>query len=176
MIVKSLPSQPHPIISYLKVGRLLYASLVLFIIESWFFWNLYIASYGVLRYMWFCCFLFSVVHIFLVMMDGWSRYQNYKRAKDQFYTHGFKKRIARLYLVSKCQRIAAEVAAEELGLESKIKKYYKSKNIKWYHFIPSFILKDPFFLFRDYFWSRTFLEKHYRARYNYRSLGKELSI
>ena len=62
------------------------------------------------------------------MMDGWSRYQNYKRAKDQFYIYGFKKRICNLYIGSKCQSIAALVAAKELGISErtlyrKIKEY-----------------------------------------------------
>jgi hypothetical protein len=108
------------------------------------------------------------------MMDGWSRYQNYKRAKDQFFSHGFKNRIAKLYIISKCQRIAAEVAAKELGLESEIKNYYNNVNVKWYHFVPYFMVRDPFFLFRDYFWSKTFLEKHYTPKYDYHRLEKEL--
>lgn len=169
-----LPSQPHPILSYLKVGRLLYAFLILFFLESSLFWNLYITTGENLRPLWsifwFCCFLFSIIQIFLVMMDGWSRYQNYKRAKDQFFDHGFRKRIAKLYLISKCQRMAAEVAAKELGLESEIKYYYKSKNVKWHHFIPYYVIKDPFFLFKDYFWNKTFLEKHYAAKFNYHAL------
>jgi hypothetical protein len=134
MNINSLPPQPHPIISYFRVGRLLYTSLILFILESWIFWNLYIVFDENLKSVWatfwFCCFLFSLVHVFLVMMDGWSRYQNYKRAKDQFFAHGFKNRIAKLYIISKCQRIAAEVAAKELGLESEIKNYYLYSQIR----------------------------------------------
>ena len=178
MNIIKLPPQPHPILSYLKVGRHLYVFLILFIPESWVFWILFIKADGNLRPLWsifwFCCFLFSILQIFLVILDGWSRYQNYKRAKDQFYVHGFRKRIAKLYLISKCQRLAAEVAAKELGLESEIKYYYKSKKVKWYHFVPYSMEKDPFFLFKDYFWYKTFLEKHYTAKFNYLALEHKL--
>ena len=37
MIVTNLPKQPPPFISYLKVGKLLYYSLILFVIEAWFY-------------------------------------------------------------------------------------------------------------------------------------------
>ncbi len=53
-------------------------------------------------------------------MDGWSRFQNYKRAKDLFFVHGFNSKIADMYVGSKCQRNAAIVAAEELGYKDEI--------------------------------------------------------
>lgn len=155
-------------------------SLILFILESWIYWKYLSASLDegsllpILFWAW--CFLFSFIHIYLVMMDGWSRYQNYKRAKDQFYMYGFKKRIAATYMNSKCQRMAAEVAAEELGLENKLKSYYKSCGVRWYHYIPYFMVKDPLFLFKKSFWSRTFLEKNYQAKIDFRNLELESSI
>ena len=106
-------------------------------------------------------------------MDGWSRYQNYKRAKDQFYIYGFTKRIANLYIGSKCQRIAALVAAKELGIENQVKAYYLSKGIKWYHYIPYFMINDPLFLFKKYFWKRTFLEKSYESKFDFQKLQLE---
>lgn len=178
--IKDLPEQPAPIISYLRVGRLLYYSLFLFLLESWFYWIKLKASYfeesiWVIGF-WLVCFLFSFVHIFLVMMDGWSRYQNYKRAKDQFYVYGYTKRICNLYIGSKCQRNAALVAAKELGLEDKVESYYVSKGIKWYHYVPYFMIKDPLFLFKKYFWKRTFLEKSYTAKFDFRKLQLRFAI
>ncbi|OEI79252.1 hypothetical protein AST99_15645 [Formosa algae] len=174
-----LPKQPNSIISYLRVGRLLYYSLFLFLLESWIYWvqlkasflhsNLWIQAF------WIWCFLFSFVHIFLVLMDGWSRYQNYKRAKDQFFEYGFRKRIAANYIISKCQREAAIVAASELGLEEKVSRYYEHCGVKWYHYVPYFMVKDPFFLFRKTFWSRTFLEGNYTPKFNYKKLQLELA-
>ncbi len=110
------------------------------------------------------------------MMDGWSRYQNYKRAKDQFYVYGYTKRIAQLYMGSKCQRMAAIVAASELGIEEKVTSFYESKGIKWYHYIPYFMVKDPLFAFKKYFWKRTFLERGYQSKFDFRTLQLQLSL
>jgi len=175
-----LPPQPHPLVSYLRVGKLLYWSLVLFLLESWFYWVQFQASLEQFSLFWvafwFSCFLFSFVHIFLVIMDGWSRFQNYKRAKDLFFIHGFNSRIPDMYLGSKCQRNAAIVAAEELGYKDEILDYFNHKGIKWYHYIPYFMIHDPLFLFRNYFWERTFLEKVYESKYDYRKLHLERAV
>ncbi len=171
-----LPKQPHWIVSYILVGRLLYASLILFILESYLFWKqLKIALSNEIWYViafWAVCFLFSFVHIFLVIMDGWSRFQDYKRAKDLFYAHGFQPRIARSFIRSKCQRMSAIVAANELNLTQDIKEYYSHRGVRWYHFIPYFMVNDPLFIFKKHFWSRTFLEKNYTPKYNYHQLSE----
>lgn len=175
-----LPPQPHPLVSYLQVGRLLHWSLILFLLESWFYWvqfdNSLERSSLILVAFWFGCFLFSFVHIFLVIMDGWSRFQNYKRAKDLFFIHGFNSKIADMYLGSKCQRNAAIVAAEELGYESEIVNHFRSRGIKWFHYLPYFMINDPLFLFRNYFWERTFLEKFYEAKFDFRRLQLEKAL
>ncbi|MCM5663146.1 hypothetical protein [Galbibacter mesophilus] len=180
MEISNLPIQPHPFVSYLRVGRLLYLSLVLFVLESWVYWKfleaaLQEASLIVILF-WSWCFLFSFIHIYLVLMDGWSRYQNYKRAKDQFFEYGFKERIADTYIGSKCQRIAAEVAAEELGIKKELTDHYISKGVKWYHYIPYFMLREPLFLFKKSFWSRTFLEKNYEAKHDFKNLQLESTV
>lgn len=169
-----LPLQPTWFLSYFRVGRLLYSSLILFILESYIYWVQIVKAqeeeslFGIV--FWIYSFLFSFVHIFLVMMDGWSRFQDYKRAKDLFYAHGFQPRIARSFMRSKCQRMAAIVAAEELGIEKEINQYYYGEGVRWYHYIPYFMVRDPLFIFRKYFWSRTFLEKHYIPKYDYHQL------
>ncbi|CDF78774.1 hypothetical protein BN863_10620 [Formosa agariphila KMM 3901] len=108
-------------------------------------------------------------------MDGWSRYQNYKRAKDQFFEYGFRKRIAANYIVSKCQREAALVAASELGIKEKVANYYEEHGVKWFHYVPYFMVKDPLFLIRKAFWSRTFLERSYTAKFDFKKLQPELT-
>jgi len=160
-----LPKQPPIILSYIRVGKLLYYSLLLFILEAWFFWiklrAAYLEASLPFSVIWLICFLFAFVHIFLVAMDGWSRFQNYKRAKDQFYMHGFNRRIADTYIGSKCQRNAAIVAAEELGIGKTVKDYYVTKGVKWYHFVPYYMVKNPLFFSlvtyfgRDHFWKKT---------------------
>jgi membrane protein implicated in regulation of membrane protease activity len=174
MIFSILPKQPPVIVSYIRVGKLLYYSLLLFILEAWFYWTKLTAAYieasMLFIVFWLACFLFAFVHIFLVAMDGWSRFQNYKRAKDQFYMHGFNRRIADTYIGSKCQRTAAIVAAEELGIGETVKAYYATKGVKWYHWIPYFMVKDPLFFFNKKFWSRSFLEKNYKPKFDYNKL------
>ncbi len=125
---------------------------------------------------WLLFFLFSFLHIFLVLADGWSRFQNYKRVKDQFFMYGFQFRIAENYIGSKCQRMAAMVAAEELGISEELQQYYQDRGVKWFHYIPYFMIQDPFFLFKKRFWSRTFLEKAYKSKFDYRSLQLESAL
>ncbi len=176
MKITTLPVQPSAMFSYFRVGRLLYGALLLFILESWVYgvqlneaikfestaWILF----------WAWSFLFSFIHIYLVIMDGWSRYQNYKRAKDKFFIHGFNEKIALFYIGSKCQRMAAETAAEELGINDQLQQYYQASGVKWYHYIPYFMIKEPFFLFKKIFWSRTFLERFYEPKFDYRAMTK----
>ena len=117
--------------------------------------------------------MFSFVHIFLTIMDGWSRFQDYKKAKDLLFSYGLRPRVADRFIGSKCQRNAALQAARELGVEAELREYYQSKGVKWYHFIPYFMVKDPLFLIRKTFWQRTFLEKYYRPKYNFRNIQLE---
>jgi len=170
--------QPSQFKSYIRVGRLLYYALILFMIEAWFYWikivNAYYESSTPWVLFWIWSFMFSFIHIFLVLADGWSRFQNYKRAKDQFFIHGFNKKIANTYIGSKCQRMAAEVAAEELGIVQEVKAYYIQAGVKWYHYVPYFMIKEPLFLIKKKFWSRTFLEKHYIPKFDYNQLQLEL--
>lgn len=158
----------------------MHGALLLFILESWWYaYELMEAIRSKPLYIigfWLWCFLFSFVHIYLVIMDGWSRFQNYKRAKDQFFRYGFKPRIAHRYIGSKCQRQAALVAAEELGMKDEVLQYYEEQGVKWYHYVPYFMIKDPLFFLKKAFWSRTFLEKRYEPRYDFRSLSVGRSV
>jgi hypothetical protein len=162
--------------SYFRVGRLLYGALLLFILESWVYGvqlrqaiNLEATVWIVF---WAWSFLFSFIHIYLVIMDGWSRYQNYKRAKDQLFIHGFSEKIALFYIGSKCQRMAVKTAAEELGVSDQLQQYYRDFGVKWHHYIPYFMINEPFFLFKKIFWSRTFLERFYEPKFDYRAMAK----
>lgn len=175
-----IPKQPGIISSYWNVGILLHFSVILFIIESWFYWTRLKTAYTSEAYFsaifWLGCVLFAFSHIFLVIMDAWSRFQNYKRIKDNLYVHGFSPKIAAPYMGSKCQRTAFMVAAKELGLEKEVTIYYDKIGIRWYHFIPKFMIDDPLFLFRKSFVSRTFLEKYYKPKFNFRERGINYKI
>ena len=173
----NLPHQSSAFISYLKVGKLLYLSLCLFLVESWFYWQMLSTALTekslAHKIFWLCCFLFSFVHIFLVLLDGWSRFQNYKRIKDQFFLHGFSPHLAQHFIGSNCQRRAVSTAARELGIEKEVKDFYRSKGVKTYHFVPYALLKNPLFHLHPQFWSCTFLEKYYEPRFDYRNLAGE---
>ncbi len=176
----ALPHHPSTFISYLRVGKLLYLSLGIFLFQSWFYWDMFSTAINgnslVKVIFWFYCFLFSFVHIFLVIMDSWSRYQNYKRIKDQFFLHGFSPHLAQHFIGSKCQRRAVCIAGRELGIEAEVKNFYRSKGVKSYHFIPYPLLRNPLFLFHPRFWSRTFLEKYYESKFDLKSLTAEDTI
>ena len=172
-----LPRQPHPWVSYYRVGRLLHWALLLFLLESYVYWVMVkdAFAHGNLFWIgfWLWSFMFSFVHIFLVIMDGWSRFQDYKKAKDLFFMYGFKSRIADRFIGSKCQRNAAIQAAQELGIESEVMEYYANRGVRWYHYVPYFMVRDPLFMIRRAFWERTFLEKHYTPKFNYHEIQLE---
>jgi hypothetical protein len=175
-----LPRQPSAALSFWNVGRVLYYSSLLFIFETLFYWKKFRDAYEghsmVFTLFWLGCLIFAFSHIFLVVLDGWSRFQNYKRIKDYLFMNGFTPKIARLYQTSKCQRNAFLVAARELGMEDEVAHYYRRIGVKSYHFIPYFMIKDPFFLFRRHFWSRTFMEKYYEPKFNYRALKQQIYL
>jgi hypothetical protein len=180
MSIEFLPKQPSKWVSYYRVTSLLMGALLLFILESW--WYGYELFHAILYKgwmpiaFWAWCFMFSFIHIFLVVMDGWSRYQNYKRIKDQFFQYGFQRRIADAYIVSRCQRQAVKVAAAELGIREQVVEYYHNRGVRWYHYVPYFMLQDPLFFFRKAFWSRTFVEKRYTPKFDYRGMALEHAL
>jgi hypothetical protein len=71
--------------------------------------------------------------------------------------------------------MAVETAADELGIGPEVRAYFYEKGYRWFHFIPDFMVRDPLFFFRRYFWDRTFLEKYYEPRFDFRQLECELA-
>lgn len=119
---------------------------------------------------WAWSFMFSFVHIFLVVMDSWSRFQDYKKAKDLFFMYGIRPRTADRFIGSKCQRNAALQAARELGVAEDLLLQFRQRGVRWYHYIPYFMVSDPYFMIRGAFWQRTFLERHYEPKFDYQQL------
>jgi hypothetical protein len=103
----------------------------------------------------------------LSQLDVRSRFQNYKQIKDQFYIYGFDKRILGPVLKSRCQRDAAIVSADELGLKAECNDYFKSFGYKWHHIIPDFVFTHPQFLLSKYFWRTTFFVPKYKSKIDY---------
>ena len=102
-------------------------------------------------------------------LDARSRYQNYKKIKDQIFIYGFRTRILKPILKSRCQRDAAIVSARELGYEKECTDYFKSNGYRWYHIIPDFIFTHPQFLLSKYFWMTTFFVPEYQTKVDYSS-------
>ena len=151
-----------------SIGRNLFFSaalvLVLYywvIVSDAFGWHngseiLSSALYGLLS-----CWCVGIV--LLAFLDARSRFQDYKRAKDLFFVNGFKSRIAKIYIHSKCQRDAARVAAKDLGLLEQLDYFYQSQGYRWYHIFPDFILKKPWIVFSRRYWRKTLFEAQYTS-------------
>ena len=113
------------------------------------------AQYGLLS-------CWSIGIVVLALLDARSRFHDYNRAKDLFFENGFKSRIAKIYIHSKCQRDAARVAAKDLGLLEQLDYFYRSQGYNWYHIIPDIIFKKPWIVFSQY-WRKTLFEPQYTS-------------
>ncbi|HMA66490.1 MAG TPA: hypothetical protein VKO20_01605 [Desulfosalsimonadaceae bacterium] len=100
----------------------------------------------------------------LSQLDARSRFQSYKRVKDNLFTHGFDQRILRPFLRSRCQRDAALAAAEQLGFQHLCRSYYRSQGYRWYHILPDFVFSNAGLLISRQFWQSTFFSRTYRSR------------
>lgn len=164
----------HPLLSYLKAGYLLH---VMMSIELFILWLVFINLSPSLENTTFIT-IFSKIIILAYFgslpvfsqLDARSRYQNYKHIKDQLYSHGFDLRILKPVLKSRCQRDAAQTAAEELGYGDLCRNYFKSSGYCWYHLIPDFVFQKPQFLLSKYFWRTTFFTPTYTPKIDYRNL------
>jgi len=64
-------------------------------------------------HLFFSIYFFSL--IITTQLDAYSRYQNYKMAKDLLHQYGFKKPLIKVFSKSKCQREAIAEAGNCLG-------------------------------------------------------------
>jgi hypothetical protein len=158
-------------IRYWKVGKLLHivAFLAFFIA---------LLSYLVLQNLntdvsisvwiaWLIIFICFFNMAILAELDGYSRYQNYKQIKDQIYLNGYQERLLKPLSKSSCQRAAAMLAGNELGIENKISSYFFNRGYRWYHIIPDFVFSNPLLFFTIYFWRSTFFTPYYKTKFNY---------
>lgn len=107
---------------------------------------------------------FLVSFPILSQLDARSRFQSYKRVKDNLFTYGFDQRLLRPFLKSRCQRDAALAAAEELGFKHVCRSYYRSQGYRWYHILPDFVFSNAGLLISRQFWQTTFFSRTYRSR------------
>ncbi len=112
--------------------------------------------------------LMAVYGAFLFLfaeLDVFSRYQNYKKAKDLFHENGFDPRIARLFIHSRCQRDAVGVAARDLGIKDDLSRYYHGVGYRWFHVLPDFVFKRPMIFFSFRYWQKTLFESRYTLKH-----------
>jgi len=109
--------------------------------------------------------VFGIVLIFFAQMDAYSRFQNYKLAKDLFFENGFQKRVVNLFICSRCQREAIRIAAIDLGIIDELNAYYTSLGYQWFHFIPVFTFHNPMVFITWNFWKKTFFATPYKSKY-----------
>ena len=165
-------------ISYLKAGYLLHLMTLLEI-------TLYVFAFQYLKIgewlnagnlFWKILLLLPfMVAPFFPQLDAYSRFQNYKQIKDHLYLRGFKIRILKPFIQSRCQRDAAMLAAEELGMKAECKQHFYEQGYRWYHLLPDFLFTHPQTLFCKAFWLNTFFAKKYQAKYDFRKISVEIN-
>jgi hypothetical protein len=122
-------------------------------------------GYAFLCYLFFSLYFFSL--IITTQLDAYSRYQNYKMAKDLLHQYGFKKALIRVFSKSKCQREAITEAGKSLGLKKEVNDYFYSMGFRWYHILPIVIAMNPRTLFTKEYWLSTFFVSNYKSKYFY---------
>lgn len=113
---------------------------------------------------------FPALHFLLIFplfaqLDARSRYQEYKKVRDQLILHGPDHRIFKSLCLSRCQRDAALAAARQLDYAAACSGYFSIAGYRWYHFLPDFVKHHPEFLLTATFWRTTFFAPTYEARF-----------
>ena len=105
--------------------------------------------------------------VFTTQLDAYSRYQNYKMAKDLMHQYGFKKSLIKIFSKSRCQRDSFAEAAKSLGYKKEIDSYFYNVGFRWYHILPTIILKKPTTLLTKEYWISTLFVSRYKSKYFY---------
>ena len=158
------------VIRYLQTGYLLHLmcvfSVIMFFYFSRVFLNHWISGAGPGRLIltgYAGSYYFSL--IFFSQLDARSRYQNYKMVKDKFFQYGFDARLLKPFMYSRCQRDAILVAAKEFQFEKTWRELTHSSGFRWYHLLPTMIVRRPLILFTRSYWNKTLFVKAYRSKY-----------
>lgn len=155
-------------IRFAQVGRLLFMTSIVGVILCYSLIGAFLRNSDVDTFTRFFIFMAAysggVLPLFAVL-DARSRFQDYKKAKDLFFRNGFKPKIANLFIHSKCQRDALEIAAKDLGLKAQLDQYYFHKGYRWYHILPNIVLQRPGLLITVRYWKKTLFAPHYPSKY-----------
>jgi hypothetical protein len=98
-------------------------------------------------------------------LDARSRFQEYKKVRDQLIRYGPDRRIFKAMAASRCQRDAAMAAARQLGYADHCSGFFTAAGSRWHHLTPDFVTRRPAFFIRPAFWRETFFVATYHARY-----------
>ncbi|MBU1002877.1 MAG: hypothetical protein KKE73_10175 [Proteobacteria bacterium] len=93
----------------------------------------------------------------IALLDGFSRYREYRRIKHMLSNRGWNRRIFLLVAGSRCQRDAALLAAQETGLGCRARRLFRSMGYRWYHLLPDAVLRNPLAFFHPRFLRNSFL-------------------
>ncbi|BBD07240.1 hypothetical protein [Desulfovibrio ferrophilus] len=93
----------------------------------------------------------------IALMDGFSRYREYRRIKHMLSSRGWNRRIFLLVAGSRCQRDAAMQAAHETGLGQRAQNLFRTMGYRWYHLLPDAVLRNPLMFFHPRFLRNSFL-------------------
>jgi len=97
-------------------------------------------------------------------LDARSRFQEYKRVRDQLARYGPDRRIFKSVAGSRCQRDATMAAARQLGYASRCRACFSAAGYRWYHLLPDVVKGHPRFLVSAVFWRTTFFMPTYQTR------------
>lgn len=101
----------------------------------------------------------------IALMDGFSRYREYRRIKAMLTRHGWNRRVFALVAGSRCQRDAALQAAHEAGHGHRAQRFFRALGYRWYHLFPDAVTRNPLRFFHPRFLRTSFLPgKALRAR------------
>lgn len=166
---------PHPVVSAIWVGRDLLGVTALLAALANHSWTQAAASWsgGQIPVIDGLLAGFFSTNVVLSLLDCRSRYQNFKRLKDQMFLNGTGTKYLKAFTVSRCQREAALSAGKELGLTNELKIKFRQSGYRWYHFIPDFAYRNPLFFTDTRFWRHTFFAPHYRARIDYKKFTRQ---
>jgi hypothetical protein len=159
---------------FYKVGKLLhFIALMALAVAVFALVKLLSTNYHHQTVYWWAWFISFVVFLsmsLLAELDGYSRFQNYKQVKDQIYLNGYQQRLLKPLTRSSCQREAAILAGDELGVGEQVRSFFYSKGYRWYHIIPDFVFQYPLFFFSRFFWRTTFFTPYYQPKIDYSQL------
>lgn len=103
--------------------------------------------------------------VLFTQLDARSRFQEFKRVRDQLIRYGPDRRIFRSIAASRCQRDAGLAAARQLGHAAACRRFYLERGYRWYHLLPDVVSRHPGYLLSPGFYRTTFFLPTYTSRF-----------